>query len=213
MRFSARSAAGASVARAEVSLAGCAEEDPRGATAWAARLPEATRAEQGIVEAQLERPARGSVAIAARCRYGLPTVVRSAPRLGDGSPFPTLYWLTCPAARTAIGRLEAQGWNKQLTHQISSEPQLAQTYADAHQSYVSQRDALGRLPWSPGAGGMPGRVKCLHVLYAHELATGVNPIGSLVRSVVEPLPCAGPCVDAPAPPGCDSARRTGRSQR
>lgn len=213
MRFSARSAAGASVARAEVSLAGCAEEDPRGASAWAAHLPEATRAEQAIVEAQLERPVRGSVAIAARCRYGLPTVVRSAPRLGDGSPFPTLYWLTCPAARTAIGRLEAQGWNKQLTQQISSDPPLAQMYADAHQSYVTQRDALGRLPWSPGAGGMPGRVKCLHVLYAHELATGVNPIGSLVRSVVEPLPCAGPCVNAAAPPGRNSARRTGRSQR
>lgn len=196
-----------------MTLARRAEEDPRGAASWAARLPEATRAEQAIVEAQLERPARGSLAIAARCRYGLPTVVRSAPRLGDGSPFPTLYWLTCPAARTAIGRLEAQGWNKQLTQQIGSEPQLAETYADAHQSYVGQRDALGRLPWSPGAGGMPGRVKCLHVLYAHELATGVNPIGSLVRSMVEPLPCAGPCVDAVAPPDCGSVRRTGRSHR
>ena len=81
--------------------------DPRGEREWAASLPEAGAAERRLIEAQLGRGVRGSVAVAARCRYGLPAVVRTAPLLPDGTPFPTLYWLACPAARVAVGRLEA----------------------------------------------------------------------------------------------------------
>ena len=38
---------------------------------------------------QLGRVPRGVVAIAARCVCGRPTVVRTAPRLDDDTPFPT----------------------------------------------------------------------------------------------------------------------------
>jgi Protein of unknown function (DUF501) len=79
--------------------------DPRAGPGWAAGLPEAGAADRRLLEAQIGRDARGSVAVAARCRYGLPLVVRTAPLLPDGTPFPTLYWLACPAARVAVGRL------------------------------------------------------------------------------------------------------------
>ena len=66
-------------------------DDPRADVGWAAGLPEASAADRRLIEAQIGRGVRGSVAVAARCRYGLPAVVRTAPLLPDGTPFPTLY--------------------------------------------------------------------------------------------------------------------------
>ncbi len=147
-----------------------------------------------MIQAQIGRQVRGAVAVAARCRYGLPTVIRTAPLLDDGTPFPTLYWLVCPAARVAVARLEAAGWNAALSERVATDSALAQAHAAAHASYLAQRDALGRLPDDPGVGGLPGRVKCLHVLYAHEVATGADPVGRMIRTVVDPIDCPGPCV-------------------
>ena len=39
---------------------------------------------------------RGVVAVAHRCPCGEPDVVRTEPRLPDGTPFPTTYYATCP---------------------------------------------------------------------------------------------------------------------
>jgi uncharacterized protein len=169
--------------------------DLRAEPGWAASLPEASAADRRLIEAEIGRPVRGAVAVAARCRYGLPAVVRTAPRLPDGTPFPTLYWLACPAARVAVGRLEAAGWNARLSERVAADPALAAAHAAAHASYLAQRDALGRLPGDPGVGGLPGRVKCLHALYAHHAATGADPVGRLVGRVVDPVDCPGPCVD------------------
>jgi uncharacterized protein len=135
------------------------------------------------------------VAVAARCRYGLPLVVRTAPLLPDGTPFPTLYWLACPAARVAVGRLEAAGWNARLSERVAGEPELAEAHAAAHAGYLAQRDAMAPLPGDPGVGGLPGRVKCLHALYAHHAATGADPVGRIVSQAVDPIDCPGPCVD------------------
>jgi len=148
-----------------------------------------------VIEAQIGRRVRGAVAVAARCRYGLPAVIRTAPHLDDGTPFPTLYWLACPAARVAVSRLEAAGWNAALSERVAADPALAEAHAAAHESYLAQRDALGRLPGDPGVGGLPGRVKCLHVLYAHEAATGADPVGRMIRPVIDPIDCPGPCVE------------------
>jgi uncharacterized protein len=177
-----------------------AAPDPRAAAGWAAELPEASTVERRVVEAQIGRGVRGSVAVAARCRYGLPLAVRTAPRLEDGTPFPTLYWLSCPAARAAVGRLEAAGWNALLTERVAGEPELAAAQQAAYERYVAQRDAVGGpLPGAPGAGGLPGRVKCLHALYADEVATGDDPAGRIARRVVDPVDCPGPCVDGVDP--------------
>ncbi|HEY8340977.1 MAG TPA: DUF501 domain-containing protein, partial [Egibacteraceae bacterium] len=139
-------------------------------------------------------------AAAVRCAWGLPAVLRVDPALADGTPFPTLFWLACPLACRHVGRLEASGVMVDLNRRLQEDPELAAAYAAAHERYVATRNQLGpRVPRDPSAGGMPDRVKCLHSLYAHHLATRDNPIGRWVAERVEPMPCPAPCVDVPAP--------------
>lgn len=146
-----------------------------------------------IVEVQLGRPVRGEVGIGARCRYGLPVVVRTSPRLEDGTPFPTLFYLTCPVAVRDVGRLEASGFMDEMREALVDDPSLREAYGRAHERYLALRDSLGVLDTTMSAGGMPERVKCLHALYAHELGDA-NPIGRRVAERVQPIDCPGPCV-------------------
>lgn len=136
------------------------------------------------VESQLGRTPRGIVAIAHRCPCGAPDVVRTLPRLPDGTPFPTTYYLTCPRVTSAIGTLEAGGLMREMEARLAEEPELAARYRAAHEAYLADREALGHVDEIDGitAGGMPDRVKCLHVLAAHALAAGpgVNPLGDEV---------------------------------
>lgn len=152
-------------------------------------------AERQVVAAQLGRPARGDNAVVDRCAYGLPTVVRVAPRLDDDTPFPTVFWLSCPLAIRHVGRLEAEGGMRELNERLEHDDGLADAYRGAYERYVAFRDELGGpLPGDPGAGGMPGHVKCLHVHLAHTLATGDNPVGRWTFDAIAPMPCPGPCV-------------------
>ena len=135
------------------------------------------------VSAQLGRPARDVVGIAARCVCGAPTVVATAPRLGDGTPFPTLYYLCHPAATTAVSFLEATQVMNEYNELLAEDDELRARYQAAHESFLADRESLGSVPEIAGisSGGMPTRVKCLHALVAHSLAAGpgVNPIGDL----------------------------------
>jgi uncharacterized protein len=141
-------------------------------------------------------------AIAHRCPCGLPDVVETAPRLPDGTPFPTLYYLTCPRAAAAISRQEAAGVMRAMTLRLAADPALRQDYLAAHQDYLARRDAaaqeadLESLPATAvSAGGMPDRVKCLHALAAHELAVpGSNPFGQEALRTAGPWWASGPCV-------------------
>ena len=146
-------------------------------------LTEVTEKDIESVSNQLGRPARDIIAIAARCVCGNPVVVQTAPRLEDGTPFPTVYYLTLPAATSAVSTLEASGLMMELQNRLAEDPQLAAKYATAHQSYLEDRALIGVVEEIDGisAGGMPTRVKCLHSLVAHSLAkgTGVNPIGDI----------------------------------
>jgi uncharacterized protein len=159
-----------------------------------------------VIAAQLGRRPRGVLAIAHRCPCGLADVVETAPRLPDGTPFPTLFYLTCPRAAAAMSRLEAAGVMRQMSARLRSDPGLAARYAAAHQDYLSRRaEAAARAgvePLPPGtqsAGGMPDRVKCLHALAAHALAVpGVNPLGEEAVQAAERWWEAGPCVDPDA---------------
>jgi uncharacterized protein len=156
------------------------------------------------VRRQLGRPPRGVAAIAHRCPCGLPDVVETAPRLPDGTPFPTLYYLTCPRAAAAASRLEAAGVMRAMTDRLAADPQLRQDYLAAHEDYLGRRDgaaaaaALEPLPaTSVSAGGMPERVKCLHALVAHELAApGSNPFGREALHAMGDWWASGPCVPA-----------------
>lgn len=134
-----------------------------------------------IMELQLGRPMRDVVGIAARCACGAPTVVSTMPRLSDGTPFPTFYYLTHPAATAAISTLEANGFMAVEQAKLAEDDGLHAAYESAHRAYISDRDEHGHVPEIDGisAGGMPTRVKCLHALAGHSLAAGagVNPIG------------------------------------
>jgi uncharacterized protein len=146
-------------------------------------LTKVTEQDIESVSRQLGRPARDIVAIAARCVCGNPVVVQTKPRLEDGTPFPTVYYLTLPAATAAVSTLEATGLMAYLQERLAEDPELQAAYLKAHLSYLQDREALGSVPEIAGisAGGMPSRVKCLHSLVAHSLAKGegVNPIGDI----------------------------------
>lgn len=140
-------------------------------------------ADIAVVSEQLGRQARGVIGIAARASDGTPAVVATAPRLPDGSPFPTFYYLSHPEAVAAASRLEAVGVMVEYNELLASDESVREAYARAHEQYVQDRDSVGEVPELAGvsAGGMPSRVKCLHALIGHALAAGpgVNPIGDL----------------------------------
>lgn len=151
-----------------------------------------------IVSAQLGRPARDVVGIAARCVCGAPTVVSTRPRLADGTPFPTFYYLTHPVATAAMSYLEAAQVMVACTELLAADPVLAAAYTRAHEEYLADREQYGVVDEIAGvsAGGMPTRVKCLHALAGHALAAGpgLNPIGDLAleRSAWSPDVCQCP---------------------
>ena len=144
-------------------------------------LTEATEADIRSVSLQLGREARDIVAIAARCICGNPIVVQTSPRLSDGTPFPTMYYLTLPAATAALSTLEAGGVMVTLQDRLAAEPEFAAAYLKAHEAFLADRAKLGVVEEIEGisAGGMPTRVKCLHALAGHALAAGpgVNLVG------------------------------------
>ncbi|WP_435744352.1 DUF501 domain-containing protein [Nocardioides sp. SYSU DS0663] len=159
--------------------------------------------DEAAIASQLGREPRGIHEIGHRCPCGNPDVVTTEPRLPNGTPFPTTYYLTCPRAASRIGTLEGSGVMKQMQDRLAEDPALAEAYAAAHERYLEAREEIGRaagldVPEIAGisAGGMPDRVKCLHVLAGQSLAQGrgVNPLGDEVLDLLGEWWAAGPCV-------------------
>ena len=167
--------------------------------------PAGLDADVAVVAIQLGRPPRGVLSVAHRCPCGLPDVVETAPRLPDGTPFPTLYYLTCPRATAAMSRLEAAGLMREMTRRLADDPGLMQAQVSAHRDYLARRDVAAStagvrpLPSAAAsAGGMPDRVKCLHALAAHELAVeGSNPLGREAVQAAGSWWGSGRCVTLP----------------
>ena len=153
------------------------------------------------VTRQLGRAPRGMLEVSYRCPNGEPAVVKTAPRLPDGTPFPTLYYLTHPALTAAASRLESGGLMRDMTDRLASDEELAAAYQRAHESYLAERDAIEPLGTDFTGGGMPQRVKCLHVLIAHSLAKGpgVNPLGDEAVSLAADAGLRGTAVPADWP--------------
>jgi uncharacterized protein len=152
-----------------------------------------TEADIAEVSRQLGRPARNVIGIAARCVCGKPTVVSTRPRLADGTPFPTLYYLSHPAATAAVSTLEATGVMPELFESLDR-----QAYASAHEQYLADRESIEHVEEIDGisAGGMPTRVKCLHALVGHALAAGpgVNLVGDAALELSSWKPTRCQCV-------------------
>ena len=116
-----------------------------------------------VVSRQLGRPARDVVGISARCICGAPTVVSTKPRLTDGTPFPTLYYLTHPAATAAVSTLEAEGDMPGFA-ELLVDDSVHDAYRAAHTSYIADRESFAVVPEIAGisAGGCPiGSSACM----------------------------------------------------
>jgi hypothetical protein len=165
--------------------------------------PDPTDADLAAVHRQLGRPARAVDSVAHRCPCGEPAVLATRPRLPDGTPFPTLYYLTCARAASAIGTLEAAGTMTAMNARLAADPALAAAYRAAHRDYLTRRHQLADVPEIAGvsAGGMPDRVKCLHVLAGHALAAGpgVNPLGDEVVAELGEWWRVHPCAQRQSP--------------
>jgi uncharacterized protein len=155
------------------------------------------------IEAQLGREPRAIHEVGHRCPCGNPDVVTTEPRLPNGTPFPTTFYLTCPRAASRIGTLEGSGLMKEMQDRLAEDPDLAAAYRRAHERYLEFRSSLAEdvgqsVPEIEGisAGGMPDRVKCLHVLAGQALAQGrgVNPLGDEVLDRLGAWWESGPCV-------------------
>jgi hypothetical protein len=177
-------------------------------------LPPVAQADLDAVHRQLGRQPRGIVEVAHRCPCGEPDVVRTSPRLPDGTPFPTSFYATCPRLTGALSTLESSGVMREMTDRLASDPDLATRYAAAHEDYLSRRSQLDDVPEIGGvsAGGMPSRVKCLHVLVAHSLAVGpgVNPLGDEALAMLGPWWERHPCsadADVDVAPSATAAQR------
>ena len=162
-----------------------------------ADLPPVAQADLEAVTRQLGREARGVAEVAHRCPCGEPDVVRTRPRLPDGTPFPTSFYATCPRLTGALSTLESRGVMREMTERLDVDEDLRERYAAAHLDYLERRSRLGDVPEIAGvsAGGMPARVKCLHVLVAHSLAAGrgVNPLGDEALDLLGPWWGRHPC--------------------
>ena len=149
----------------------------------------ATTADLDTLCEQLGRVPRGVVGVGARCVCGRPTVVVTAPRLEDGTPFPTTFYLTCPPAVRGCSTLEAEHVMEDLNAWLREDEGVAASYRSAHEDYLERRRELGEVPEidQVSAGGMPTRVKCLHALVGHALVAGpgVNPVGDRALELLE----------------------------
>ena len=151
-------------------------------------MPELRGSDLSRVTAQLGREPLTGFSVVARCHDGHPVVIRNHPVDHRGSPFPTLYWLSCPEAVATVSRLESEGWIKRLDERARTDPEFGRALDASHRAYAAER---GR--WSRGAeawGGVAGSragVKCLHAHYANHLAGGEDPVGAWVAGRVEPV--------------------------
>lgn len=167
-----------------------------------------TREDLDTLSLQLGRPVRDVVEIPARCRCGSPLVAATAPRLSNGIPFPTTFYLTHPTITAAVSRQEAAGVMAEMTRRIAEDQQVAASHHRAHDHYLAERERIRKVAglepvWEISgitAGGMPERVKCLHVLVGHALAAGpgINVLGdeTLARIAEEWSPQVCACATA-----------------
>jgi exopolyphosphatase/guanosine-5'-triphosphate,3'-diphosphate pyrophosphatase len=151
-------------------------------------VPELRGSDLARVTAQLGREPLTDFSVVARCFDGHPLVIRNHPLDRRGNPFPTLYWLTCPEAVSAVSRLESEGWIKRLEERARADPEFGRALDASHRAHATERGrwAKGAEAWG-GVGGSRAGVKCLHAHYANHVAGGEDPVGGWVAERAEPI--------------------------
>lgn len=129
-----------------------------------------------VVAGQLGRPPRGVTGVAARCPFGFPAVIETAPALG-GAPNPTLLYLTCPTVAAAVSRAEAAGGVREFRAWVGVDVEAGRTLREITVSYQARRVALAgqaraqaRLEAGIGGPQGPEKASCLHAYVAALLA-------------------------------------------
>ena len=151
--------------------------------------------DEAVVQAQIGRPMRGRWRVARRCHLGVPMAIENHPYLDDGTPFPTLFWLTCPILAKRVSGLEGQGWMAGLNERLVDDEAVRTRLKSAIARLLARREAHAHLVDSGAPpGGGPDKVKCLHAHVAHELSDGPNPVGGLALSQSGWPDCRVPCV-------------------
>ena len=151
--------------------------------------------DRAVVEVQLRRPLRGRWRVARRCHLGVPMAIENHPYLEDGTPFPTLFWLTCPILAKRASKLEGEGWMGALNESLAEDEALRARLKGALNRLLARRNAHAPLVDSGAVpGGGPEKVKCLHAHLAHEISHAPNPVGSLTLSKIGWPDCRVPCV-------------------
>jgi hypothetical protein len=141
--------------------------------------------DRAIVARQLGREPRAFRRVAVRCPFGRPAVTEQAPFTTDGRPFPTTFWLTCPAAVAKVSRLEASGGVERWSEAARDDPTLAESLARANADQRALRPEL-----EVGIGGAhvdAGSLKCLHAHVAFALARPGYELGERILAELEPL--------------------------
>ncbi len=168
-------------------------------------------ADERIVRRQIGRRPRGMLRVESRCAFGYPVSISVAPLVpprggrGPREPFPTLFWLTCPALVEEVSRLESAGVIAGLEEEATADPDLATRVRADHERYAAERIALltgaareeaqrrGLVDVlrDTGVGGCRDHrsVKCLHAHYAHHRARGGNAVGGLLDGRHGPREC------------------------
>jgi hypothetical protein len=159
--------------------------------------------DQALIDAQLGRPARGVVRVAARCPFGAPAVTEQRSYLADGEPFPTTYYLTCPSAVAAVSRLEGAGGVGRYERLVVEDGDAAASYREATARQRALRQPASRMvdggaSLELGIGGTAhaGAVKCLHAHVAFALAEPGYELGDRMAAEASPLYPARECCTA-----------------
>ena len=165
-----------------------------------------------MLELQLGRRPTGVLKVEVYCPAGHPQVIRYYPlTLGEQgqvlSPFPTLFWLTCPSLIRQVSEFESYGWIGKVEERIQGDSDFRAEYHENHKAYGRERwaallpahqKAVIEKGWenvyrNTGIGGIRewDFVKCLHLQYAHH-AGAANVVGRFLQEQFSLQPCMPP---------------------
>lgn len=109
--------------------------------------------------------------VAARCPFGLPSVIENEP----SQNMPTRFWVTCPHLDKAIARIEATGGVREAQEEVGDE--AIQEIHGRHLEKYGVRVAGVR---------EGGYVKCLHAFTALHLSGAIeNPVAEWILKRIE----------------------------
>ncbi|AHY46085.1 hypothetical protein RradSPS_0802 [Rubrobacter radiotolerans] len=109
--------------------------------------------------------------VAARCPFGLPSVIENEP----SRKLPTTFWITCPALSAAVARVEAAGGVREAQEAVGTG--VVEAIHEEHLQRYGVRVAGVR---------EGGYVKCLHAFTALHLAGEIeNPVARWTLAQIE----------------------------